>query len=206
MSAEEGERAKLAAEFAVFREDVVRSVNGEDLLGVVEGVGGHSDSEEDDPELEELAKGSARVSWYKKADNPATVAVDSLEVVDRALLHHDVVARRSAPLGQAGYVTAVDVTCTVRFLDDGRVRGGVDSRLLQQVQPLKQVRHLRPIAGRECGASVGALPTLTTVLPACEAGHICGLRAVARQGGRGNGPRHSAHDRRLRVPHHKRRP
>ena len=42
---EEGERAKLAAEFAVFREDVVRSVNGEDLLGVVEGVGGHSDSD-----------------------------------------------------------------------------------------------------------------------------------------------------------------
>ena len=42
---EEGERAKLAAEFAVFREDVVRSVNGKTLLGVVEGVGRHSDSD-----------------------------------------------------------------------------------------------------------------------------------------------------------------
>jgi len=153
MSAEgDGERAKLAAEFAVFREDVVRSVAGDALLGVVEGVGGHSDSEEDDQEYEELAKGSARVSWYKKADNPATVAVDSLEVVDRALLHHDVVARKSAPLGQAGYVTAVDVKCTVRFLATGAVMEGVDSRLLQQVQPLKQVR--RPWS-TACGACAG---------------------------------------------------
>jgi hypothetical protein len=30
---EEGERAKLAAEFAVFREDVVRSVNGKTCSG-----------------------------------------------------------------------------------------------------------------------------------------------------------------------------
>ena len=134
------ERAKLAVEFAVFREDIVRSaVDGGNLLGVVEGVGGHSDSEEDEDDFAELAKGSARVSWYKKLDNPATVAVDSLEVVDRALLHHDVVARKSAPLGQSGYITAVDVMCELRFLATGEVISGIDSRLLQQIQPLKQV-------------------------------------------------------------------
>ena len=101
--------AKTASEFAVFREDVVRSSvvghfnNGLPLLGVVEGVGGHSDSEEEEEDFEELPTGSARVSWYKKPDNPATVRIETLEVVDRALLHHDVVARRSAPLGQSGY-------------------------------------------------------------------------------------------------------
>lgn len=228
MSAEgDGERAKLAAEFAVFREDVVRSVAGDALLGVVEGVGGHSDSEEDDQEYEELAKGSARVSWYKKADNPATVAVDSLEVVDRALLHHDVVARKSAPLGQAGYVTAVDVKCTVRFLATGEVMEGVDSRLLQQVQPLKQVRRpwstacgacagraagvfcaCRPYGGVAGRARRGLRARWSDAHPdgCSEAGHVRCVRALAGQGGRGHGPRHSAHARRLCVPRRQRRP
>ncbi len=226
---EEGdsEEAKLAAEFAVFREDVVRSRVAEDtLLGVVEGVGGHSDSEEDDHEYEELAKGSARVSWYKKADNPATVLVESLEVVDRALLHHDVVARKSAPLGQAGYVTAVDVKCTVRFLATGEVMEGVDSRLLQQVQPLKQVRRLWSTArGARAGGCGGVLRLPgwrlcararvraraecwgDAHLDGCsEAGHVRCVRALAGQGGRGHGSRHCAHARRFRVPRRQRRP
>lgn len=137
----EQEKDKLAEEFAVFREDIVRSTDDDPangLLGVVEAVGGHSDSEEDEEDMQALQKGAARVSWYKRVDNPATVAVDSLEVVDRALLHHDVVARRSAPLGQSGYVTAVDVSCIVRFLATGQIVDGVDSRHLQQVQPVKQ--------------------------------------------------------------------
>jgi len=114
---EQKDAEQLAKEFHVFREDVVRSIRSgaaDGLLGVVEAVGGHSDSEAEEEELEELGQGRARVSWYKRVDNPETVAADSLEVVDRALLHHDVVARRSAPLGQSGYVTAVDIACKVR--------------------------------------------------------------------------------------------
>ena len=38
----------------------------------------------------------------------------------------------------SGYVTAVDVACEVRFCATGEVVSGVDSRLLQQVQPLRQ--------------------------------------------------------------------
>ena len=51
-------------------------------------------SEDDGDEFEAVQAGSALVSWFKRPGNPATVDVDSLEVVDRALLHHDVVARR----------------------------------------------------------------------------------------------------------------
>ena len=100
--AESDDRSKIEREFAIYRDDVVRT-RGDSLIGVVESVGGHSDSEEDE---EELPKGAARVSWFKKTDNPATVLAETLEVVDRALVHHDVIARRSAPLGQSGYVTA----------------------------------------------------------------------------------------------------
>lgn len=103
--AESDDRSKIEREFAIYRDDVVRT-RGDSLIGVVEGVGGHSDSEEDEEEFAQLPKGSARVSWFKKTDNPATVLADTLEVVDRALVHHDVIARRSAPLGQSGYVTA----------------------------------------------------------------------------------------------------
>jgi len=56
-------------EFAVFREDVVRCPGrdgGASLLGVVESVGGHSDSEDEETGEEPLEKGKARVSWYKK--------------------------------------------------------------------------------------------------------------------------------------------
>lgn len=65
MANEEGDdEDKLAEEFAVFREDIVRSTNhdsAEGLLGVVEAVGGHSDSEEDEEDLQPLQKGAARV-------------------------------------------------------------------------------------------------------------------------------------------------
>jgi hypothetical protein len=145
----DAEQAKLAAEFAVFREDTVlrKAFAAPYLLGVVERVGGHSDryvmwmgrgsvtptcklgktsvcnrltldqylcsEEEGEEEQDALQKGYAKVSWYKKLDNPDHVEVDALEVVDRALLHHDVVARRfaSAPQGQAGEWAAGQPCC-----------------------------------------------------------------------------------------------
>ena len=52
-------------------------------MGVIESVGGHSDDEEEGEEAEILERGKARVSWYKRTDNPQTIDVDNLEVVDR---------------------------------------------------------------------------------------------------------------------------
>ena len=58
MATEEGDnKDKLAEEFAVFREDIVHSTDhdpSEGLLGMVEAVGGHSDSEEDEEDLQPL--------------------------------------------------------------------------------------------------------------------------------------------------------
>lgn len=71
-------------------------------VGVVESVGGQSDSEEEDENDEPLEKGRARVSWYKKLDNPVVEDVRELTVIDRALMHHDIVALRSEPTGQMG--------------------------------------------------------------------------------------------------------
>ncbi|KAJ1484595.1 hypothetical protein T484DRAFT_1796587 [Baffinella frigidus] len=127
-------------EFAVFREDVVRCPGregGTTLLGVVESVGGHSDSEEEELGTEPLEKGKARVSWYKKLLNPQVEDVRELEVVDRAMLHHDIVAKSSDPLGQSGFVTSVDVLCDLRFCASGREVKGVNSRNLVPLQPLK---------------------------------------------------------------------
>ena len=191
-------------EFAVFREDVVRCPGrdgGASLLGVVESVGGHSDSEDEETGEEPLEKGKARVSWYKKQvvsqalihhplpgsvvldpqpsslnpqpsssttmlwrsfrnatcpqlstfipsaldpqpstlpqHNPAVEDVRELEVVDRAMLHHDIVAKSSDPLGQSGFVTTVDVLCDLRFCSSGREVKGVNSKELVPLQPLK---------------------------------------------------------------------
>ena len=125
-------------EFAVFREDVVRCpVRADSLLGVVESVGGHSDDEGDEEGLEPLEKGKARVSWYKSLHNPVVEAVRDLEVVDRAMLHHDIVALASDPLGQSGFVTSVDILCDLRFVSSGREVKGINSRDLIPIQPLK---------------------------------------------------------------------
>lgn len=50
---------------------------------MIESVGGHSDGEEEGEEAETLERGKARVSWYKRTDNPQTIDVHDLEVVDR---------------------------------------------------------------------------------------------------------------------------
>jgi hypothetical protein len=55
-------------------------------VGVIESVGGHSDGEEEGEEAETLERGKARVSWYKRTDNPQTIDVDDLEVVDRCAI------------------------------------------------------------------------------------------------------------------------
>ena len=57
-------------------------------VGVIESVGGHSDGEEEGEEVETLERGKARVSWYKRTDNPQTIDVVDLEVVDRCAFLH----------------------------------------------------------------------------------------------------------------------
>lgn len=137
-------------------------------VGVVESVGGHSDSEDDEEGHEHvpLERGKARVSWYRRTDNPSTVNVSDLVVVDRsvsqslifrtlvenkryhaltnpsytfrALLHHDIVSLRSDPLGQTGFVTDVSLYCDVKCLKSGEITRNVKTCDLIPVQPLKR--------------------------------------------------------------------
>lgn len=85
-------------------------------------------------------------------------------LVDRAMLHHDIVARASDPLvrrlyspslraypfdcivsrtcflvsqGQSGFVTCVDVVCDLRYTGSGRVVRGVNARKLRPLHPLR---------------------------------------------------------------------
>ncbi|KAJ1468195.1 hypothetical protein T484DRAFT_1856181 [Baffinella frigidus] len=131
------EQEGVRNEFAWFKQDVG--------LGVVELVGGHhGEGEEDDGTGDLLAEGQARVRWFSRAasgklvqGSPVIESTKNLELVERAMLHHDIVAHRDDPLGQSGFVSSVAVECSVRFTLSGKVINGVNARSLRPLHPLR---------------------------------------------------------------------
>ena len=120
----------------MFTDDVVQSCEDEQLMGIVEYVGGQSD-DDDDEEREPLPPGKAAVTWYPLNKQPKTEDVQNLRVIDRGFLHHDIVARKSDPFGENGYISKVKLICDVRCLHTGKVYKGIDSSKLRPVQPLR---------------------------------------------------------------------
>lgn len=134
-------------------------------IGMVVKVGGDSDSEEDseddDEEEEEeedaeeaqeqeqeedahhhqhhqnhhqeLVKGYARILWLNS--EKSTEELNGLEVLDRVLMHGDIVASALDPLGQTGTVVHVEMYVDLDLSKDLRdIVQDVDSRILRRVR------------------------------------------------------------------------
>ncbi|KAL2611996.1 hypothetical protein R1flu_023688 [Riccia fluitans] len=134
---------KSVAEVQLFREDVVQYLSDPSVIGVVSKVGGDSDSEDssnsedeeeeevESEEDEDLTKGSARVYWM--TSDETTEKLEDIQVVDRAFLHGDIVAKVDDPLGQTGTVVNVEMKVDLEQ-PDGEVMKDVNSRRLRHVR------------------------------------------------------------------------
>ncbi|MQM19358.1 hypothetical protein Taro_052361 [Colocasia esculenta] len=153
--------ANLPKEAYVYRQDIVRCNQYEDMLGVVLEVAGDSDSEGDDvtdvsdaendegngsndnggdsgnnendsgERNESLTDGQVRVMWIDGSET--TNNLSDISVVDREFLHGDIVASLSNPTGQLGLV--VDVNISVDLLSStGEMIKNVSSRNLKRVR------------------------------------------------------------------------
>ncbi|MCO5586184.1 hypothetical protein L7F22_040123 [Adiantum nelumboides] len=124
----------------LYREDVVQGVSQPGVLGLVAKVAGDSDSDssesedEDDKgqEDETLSQGFARICWANSEES--THKIEDIKVVDRSFMHGDIVAKVSAPMGQTGMVTNVDLKVDLQ-LPTGDVITGVDSKTIRRVRP-----------------------------------------------------------------------
>lgn len=60
------------------------------------------EEQEEDEGEDEVTEGSARVCWINSEES--TEKLGDIQVVDRAFLHGDIVAKANDPLGQTGTV------------------------------------------------------------------------------------------------------
>eukprot|EP00898_Chlorokybus_atmophyticus_P004959 jgi/Chlat1/5464/Chrsp36S05424 len=114
---------------------------GAESSGVDDEAAGEEDANDDDgnqedgvfvDDMQALQQGHAIVYWLKLGEREERL--DQLEVLDRAFLHGDVVAKASEPLGQTGTVTGVQLLLDLEL--------GTDCRL--QMVPAQQLQHVRP--------------------------------------------------------------
>jgi ubiquitin-conjugating enzyme E2 O len=148
---EQQERKKN--EFKIYNEDVVKLKRiitpmlnqnelNHDMLGVVQRIGGDDeDSSDEEDEDEELKENWARILWENGEETD--VSFERLEVIDRALLHGDIVGRVNEPFGQSGTVVDVDLTCDLSPNNPtnstrGRKISKIDSTHLAHISPYKR--------------------------------------------------------------------
>eukprot|EP00873_Tetraselmis_striata_P008784 jgi/Tetstr1/429048/TSEL_019013.t1 len=114
-------------------EDVVYRASDPSALGLISQVPGQEEEEEpySDEEDFELEDGHLRVCWLSGEEEVEDAA--DLRVMDRALMHGDIVARAADPLGQTGHVVGVHLTVDLEAADQRRVSG----------VPSHYLRHLR---------------------------------------------------------------
>ncbi|KAL2612071.1 hypothetical protein R1flu_023763 [Riccia fluitans] len=130
---------RSVGEVQLFREDVVQRVSQPSFIGVVAKVGGDSDSEDssesdeeaEEEEDEEVEIGCARVCWINADET--TEKVGDIQVLDRAFLHGDIVARADDPLGQTGTVVDVEMKVDLEY-PNGEIIKDVNSRRLRRVR------------------------------------------------------------------------
>ncbi|CAK9208764.1 unnamed protein product [Sphagnum jensenii] len=82
---------------------------------------------------QELVKGYARILWLNS--DKSTEELNGLEVLDRVLMHGDIVASALDPLGQTGTVVHVEMYVDLDLSKDLRdIVQDVDSRILRRVR------------------------------------------------------------------------
>jgi ubiquitin-conjugating enzyme E2 O len=82
---------------------------------------------------QELVKGYARILWLNS--DKSTEELNGLEVLDRVLMHGDIVASALDPLGQTGTVVHVEMCVDLDLSKDLRdIVQDVDSRILRRVR------------------------------------------------------------------------
>lgn len=126
----------------IFSDDVVVKSSNKSVIGYVSRVAGESDSEDDDDdELDgQVEDGHARVRWLN-FPSETTEKLTSLLVVDRALLHGNIVAKANDPLGQTGMVISVDVKADLQH-PSGKKMLGVDTKILRQPRDIIYGRYV----------------------------------------------------------------
>mmetsp|Transcript_32205 Transcript_32205/g.52038 ORF Transcript_32205/g.52038 Transcript_32205/m.52038 type:complete len:618 (-) Transcript_32205:1026-2879(-) len=126
----------------IFAEDVVCPVGKPNVRGLVIKAADDDDlSDDDDESGDDVLPNHAVVCWSKDKDTKDE-AIDTLEVIDRAFMHGDVVTRGSDPQGQMGTVVDVAISVDLRFLT-GK---GPNRREIPNVPStrLTHIRSLRP--------------------------------------------------------------
>ena len=163
---------------ALYTDDVVADRDDPNRVGVItrtaweEEEEGEDDEEEDeedagvddDGEPDRLPAEHARILWLPSAalpapspssDRPPSLSAvqptASLALVDRSLLHGDVVVRASDPLGPLGSVVDVRVELTLTRLHDRAVIRDVPSTQVSGVHPFPSGVHVTKEEGRLLG-------------------------------------------------------
>ncbi len=78
-----------------------------------------------------------RVCWLGTNGESAVEAIKSLEVVDRAFLHGDVVARASDALGQSGCVTGIHLSVDLEW-PNGEKQNNVTTRRIRHIRQARE--------------------------------------------------------------------
>ena len=147
----------LVREVYIYREDIVRSGKNEELTGIVLEVSGDSDSDahlsessdiEDDESKpadnddcsrdsgasilnESPSEVQVRVMWINGSEK--TENHSDLTVIDRDLLHGDIVASVSDPTGQLGLIVNVNMSVDL-LASDGEMIKNVSSKDLKRIR------------------------------------------------------------------------
>uniref|UniRef100_A0A061SDR0 Ubiquitin-conjugating enzyme E2 O n=1 Tax=Tetraselmis sp. GSL018 TaxID=582737 RepID=A0A061SDR0_9CHLO len=130
-------RAEAATSPNMFPEDVVRLRDDTGSVGLIyetfEQQAEDIESDEED-EHQMLVRGQVSVFWLTGEESVRDEK--DLEVVDRQLMHGDVVCWADNPLGQAGHVVGVRLSVDVEA-SGGRRFAGVPTTALAHIQPLR---------------------------------------------------------------------
>mmetsp|Transcript_17619 Transcript_17619/g.49241 ORF Transcript_17619/g.49241 Transcript_17619/m.49241 type:complete len:1167 (-) Transcript_17619:484-3984(-) len=119
----------------VITEDVVCLACNGSLLGLVSETPDEED--EEGPEYEEpdpLMEGQVRVCWLDGEERVEELAI--VRVVDRALMHGDIITLSNDPLGQTGHVVGVQLWVDLEGPDKACIKG-VPSPRLQHIRPMR---------------------------------------------------------------------
>lgn len=129
-------------------EDIVCNPENPDVIGVVTRVHNDEEFEEDEDEYEEddapLEPGQVEVCWIgqpesasdgnqEEQDNQEIVDSSKLTLVDRSLMHGDLVGLSSNPLGQSGTVVDVDLSVDLK-LSNGTLLQDVSAKRLGHIR------------------------------------------------------------------------